>query len=283
MGHYRRSYKDKLWREMVARKEAKELSIQSTPTGAIAFYRPKYVIKNDGEDEDDPHDKLSDKSIFKSGNNDKPVTHGKCDWRFCPICNNSAGCDNDDVEYRYFGPQPPLGIPELDEALEAEMPMLSDLFEEAQDIAEDSNADVIVNVITQLGDSALVKDLRLNILKEMPPTCEYRKLQNKLWKWTRQIKNREDRLGLSMEGSGWTIDDEFEENPLIHERRLVAANRKVARYKARLGADTAPKPCNSCFSCKAKTVGTQGFLETEIPNLVVTNVSKLKNEILNLI
>lgn len=267
IGYTKLSYKEKVWRQLIS----KGLT---------------------GEDADDPHDKLSDKHIFRSANNDRPPIppHMKCDWIFCPICNNSS------PRYRDPYPDPPepavlpniqfysqnqLGIPESDDYLSTEMPVLSCLLDEAQDIADDNNADVIAKVIVRLDDDEMAKELRLILLKGMPTTCKYRLIQNKRNKWEKYISNRQSRLGLAdSPSSAWTLDDGFEDNPLIQERRLVSARRKVDRYKARLLDST---PCNSCLSCKANTVGTREFLDKEIPDLVSNNIRDLKDEFLGLI
>jgi len=216
--------------------------------------------------------------------------HGKCDWIFCPICYNSR------PRYRDPNLDPPepvklpnviyytqdqYGIPEVDDALNTEMPVLSSLLEDAQDIADDSNADVVSKVISRLDDKEMAKDLRLILLKGMPATCKHRLLQNKRNKWQKYISNRQFRLGLYEDeppSLAWTLDDGFDENPV--ESKLASARRKVDGYKARLADST---PCNSCLSCKANTVGTREFFDKEIPDLVSNNVRDLKEEVLGLV
>lgn len=219
-----------------------------------------------GEDEDDPHSNLTDKCHFKGGNNDKPLVY---DWTspcyYKPTDTPKPVTPSLD-DYPWI-----KGVPELDDDIFDAFPLLSELCEEAEDIAEDHNADVIVNVLNRLNDSAIASDLRLAVLKEMPDTCEYRKVSRKILKWSNAVQSMEHR----------SKDDEiYDDNPFVNDKKS-RAHRKIDRYKARIASDL--KPCDSCFSCKANTVGTKDFLEKEIPQKVSQGLNELKGELFSFI
>lgn len=226
----------------------------------MANYSNKLWRTINGEDEDDPHSNLTDRNIYKSNNNDKPIVQNWTSPCFYKPSDATKPVTPTLVSYP--------GVPELDDDIFDDFPILSELCEEAEDIAEDRNADVIVNVLNRLNDSAIASDLRLAVLKEMPDTCEYRKVSRKILKWSNAVQSMEHR------------DDIYDDNPFVTDKKS-RAHRKIDRYKARIASDL--KPCDSCFSCKANTVGTKDFLEKEIPQKVSQGLNELKGELFSFI
>lgn len=178
---------------------------------------------------------------------------------------------------------PETGIADM-QGIEVELPCISEIYDDAEDLADANNADAIVFALSKLDEPSIASDVRRAILRDMPATCAYMVTRRKMKKREKELQKANERLA--------DLEDELEATWYHGGRRhfegvVSFLRHKISRYNRRLygslGQGAELEPCNVCFSCKDNTIGSDVFLEKEIPCRVNETVNHMKGEMLNLI